>query len=63
MLQSIQPRHLERCKRRDAKIEEVRKYLTAHLGAAAKEASRDLGIPYNTMRDYFTVIRAEWRGK
>ncbi len=59
----MQP-YLEAKRRRvkDHKVEQVKEYFASHLGCHAKEASRELGIPYNTMRDYLSVIRAEWRG-
>lgn len=49
--------------KRIERIELVRLYLLDHLGATAKDVTRDLGFKYSTACDYVEVIRLEWRSK
>jgi hypothetical protein len=55
------PRHKRRRGLDQDKMNRIKGYLASHLGCHAKEASRELGIPYETMRHYLSKIRAEWR--
>lgn len=61
--EKLQVVYIRRKNNKLAKIEQVREFLTTHLGAQIKDVVAAFGFSYKSSKDYMHIIRSEWRGK